>query len=134
LPLILLVIAGNEIVPAAALVYIKYLSSVAETVYVAVLTILNAALGLKFHVAFPLASDIKILFTPAPVGIVTVLLNVAAPVVVKAAKVVAPVTFRVEEKVAAPPCADVDDKVVAPDAANVVNDPVLAVVEPTGVF
>jgi hypothetical protein len=79
LPLILLVIAGNEIVPAAALVYITYLSSVAETVYEAVLTILNAALGLKFHVAFPLASEIKILFAPAPVGMVTVLLNVVAP-------------------------------------------------------
>ena len=47
--------------PAAVLVYITYLSSVAETVYVGVLTILNAALGLAFHVAFPLASDIKIL-------------------------------------------------------------------------
>ena len=34
----------------------------------------------------------------------------------------------------APVTANVPPSEVAPDAANVVNDPVLAVVEPTGVF
>ena len=164
------------------------------------------------QVAFPLASEVNTLPNPAPLLILTVLLNVAAPVVVKAVrvdvpdavkdvklvapvtpnvpptvslfvtlklvrvdvpavkevKVVAPVTFTVDENVAAPPCAEVPESVVAPvtpnvlpteaapvidvlakvaapvvvnvvsvevpDAANVVNEPVLAVVEPTGVF
>lgn len=49
----------------------------------------------------PLASDVKIRFKPAPVGILTVLLNVAAPVVVKAVRVDVPDAVK-------------DDKVVAP--------------------
>ena len=68
---------------------------------------------MKFHVAFPLASDVKILFTPAPVGMVTVLLNVVAPVVVNAVnvdvpdavsdvKLVAPVTPKVPPTVSLP--------------------------------
>ena len=89
------------------------------------LTILNAALGLAFHVAPPFASDVNTLFKPALEGIVTVPLKVAALVVVNVVNVevpdavsddkeVAPVTFTVDENVAAPPCAEVDDNVVAP--------------------
>jgi len=63
-------------------------------------TNLNAALGFAFQVAPPLASDVKTLPAPAPVGILTVLLNVAAPVVVNELNVVAPAD-KVEENVPA---------------------------------
>ena len=117
----------------------------AETVYVAVETNLNAEFGFAFQVAPPLASEVNTLFNPAPVGMVTVLLKVAAPVVVSDVNVavpdavndvsvVAPTTLTVDENVAAPACADVEDNVVAPLADNVVKAPVLAVVEPIGVF
>jgi hypothetical protein len=59
----------------------------------------------------------------------TVLLKVAAPVVVREVSVVAPVTLTVDEKVDAPPCADVPDKVVAPVTPKVpptVSFPVIA--------
>ena len=44
------------------------------------------------QLAKPLASEVNTRFKPAPVDILTVLLNVAAPVAVKEVKVVAPVT------------------------------------------
>ena len=54
------------------------------------------------HVALPLASDVKTLPAAAPVDILTVLLNVAAPVVVNAVNVVAPVTPSVPPTVSFP--------------------------------
>ena len=54
------------------------------------------------HVALPLASDVKTLPAAAPVDILTVLLNVAAPVVVNAVNVVAPVTPNVPPTVSLP--------------------------------
>ena len=93
----------------------------AETVYVAVETNLNAEFGFAFQVAPPLASEVNTLFNPAPVGMVTVLLKVAAPVVVSDVNVAVPDAVN-------------DVNVVAPLADNVVKAPALAVVEPIGVF
>ena len=102
-----------------------YLSVVALILSVAVEAILNAAFGFAFHVAFPLPSEVNILLAPAPVGMITELLNVAAPVAVTEVNVVAPVTPKVPPtvvlpvKVDAPVTFKVLPSVVAPVTPNV---------------
>ena len=141
---------GKVIVEAEDPVKIIYVTLV-EDVYVVLALVDVTVPPALFQVAKPVASDVKTFPAPAPVVIFTVLLNVAAPVAVTAAKVVAPVTAKVFPNVVAPvtpsvpptvslfvtlklvkvevPAIKVEDNVVAPVTPNVpptVAAPVMA--------